>query len=74
MKFLFTPSKNPKDLLRRRECFFIIGIRPGAEFFFKCLGINALASVTVKRNKMDRKFEAHYAERVETKREYLLSP
>jgi 4-hydroxybutyryl-CoA dehydratase/vinylacetyl-CoA-Delta-isomerase len=70
VNFLFTPPKTADDLLRRRECF-VTGVRSGGGILLHCMGIDALAAVTVVGNRMDQKLGTRYAERVEAYRKYL---
>jgi len=70
VNFLFTAPKTSEDLLRRRDCF-ITGIRSGGGILLHCMGIDALAAVTVVANRMDQKLGTGYAGRVEAYRKYL---
>jgi len=70
VNFLFTAPRTSEDLLRRRECF-VTGIRSGGGILLHCMGIDALAAITVAANKMDSNLATHYVERVEAYRKHL---
>jgi len=69
VNFLFTAPRTSEDLLRRRECY-ITGIRSGG-ILLHCMGIDALAAITVAANKTDKELGTHYADNVEAYRKYL---
>ncbi len=70
VNFLLTPPKDRDELLRRRECF-LAGVRSGGGFLLHCMGVDALAAITLAGNRMDRALGTKYAERVEAYRNYL---
>jgi len=69
INFLLTAPKTVEDLLRRRECY-LTGMRGGG-VMLHCMGIDALAAITVAANKMDKALGTHYTANVEAYRKYL---
>lgn len=70
VNFLLTAPRTTEDLLRRRECF-VTGIRSGGGFLVHCMGVDALAAITLAANKMDQALGTNYVERVENYRRFL---
>ena len=69
VNFLFVAPRTSEDLVRRRECY-ITGIRSGG-VILHCMGIDALAAVTVAAHKMDKELDTHYVDNVEAYRKHL---
>lgn len=69
VNFLFVAPRSPEDLVRRRECY-ITGIRSGG-VILHCMGIDALAAITVAAHKMDKELDTHYVDNVEAYRKHL---
>jgi 4-hydroxybutyryl-CoA dehydratase/vinylacetyl-CoA-Delta-isomerase len=69
VNFLLTAPRSAEDLLRRRECY-MTGMRAGG-VILHCMGIDALAAITVAAGKMDKALGTSYSANVEAYRRYL---
>ncbi|MFC1820955.1 4-hydroxyphenylacetate 3-hydroxylase N-terminal domain-containing protein, partial [Thermodesulfobacteriota bacterium] len=68
--FLLTPPKSADDLVRRKE-IFLAGWRTGGGVNLHSVGVDALSALGVVAERMDRKLDTNYVERVEAYRRHV---